>query len=62
MTQTASPPPPTLYWVPTPLLTAVNTNNSKLLQPDRSLSIDEIMVKFYGRSVLRQYIKAKPNK
>ena len=44
------------------LLTAVNTNSSNLLQPARSLSIDEIMVKFYGRSVLRQYIKAKPNK
>ena len=44
------------------LLTALNTNSSNLLQPARSLSIDEIMVKFYGRSVLRQYIKAKPNK
>ena len=31
------------------LLTAVNTNSSNLLQPARSLSIDEIMVKLYGR-------------
>ena len=28
------------------LLTAVNTNSSNLLQPARSISIDEIMVKF----------------
>ena len=40
------------------LLTSLNTNSAYLLQPARSLSIDEIMVKFYGRSVLRQYIKA----
>ena len=44
------------------LLTAVNKNSASLLTPARALSIDEMMVKFYGRSVLRQYIKAKPNK
>ena len=44
------------------LLTAVNINSASLLTPARALSIDEMMVKFYGRSVLRQYIKAKPHK
>ena len=44
------------------LLTAVNINSASLLTPARELSIDEMMVKFYGRSVLRQYIKAKPHK
>ena len=43
------------------LLTAVNTNSSNL-QLARSLTIDEIMVMFYGRTVLRQCIKAMPNK
>ena len=44
------------------ILTAVNTNSASLLTPARALSIDEMMVKFYGRSVLHQYIKAKPHK
>ena len=44
------------------LLTAVNKNSASLLTTARALSIDEMMVKFHGRSVLRQYIKAKPHK
>ena len=44
------------------ILTAVNANSASLLTPARSISIDEMMVKFYGMSVLRQYIKAKPRK
>ena len=43
-------------------LKAVCTNSAKLLLPARALSIDEMMVKFYGRSVIRQYIPAKPHK
>ena len=43
-------------------LTDVNHNSAKLLTPARALSIDEMMVKLYGRSVLRQYMPAKPNK
>ena len=37
-------------------------NSVKLLAPTRSLSIDEMMVKFYGRSVINQYIQSKPHK
>ena len=44
------------------LLTAVNKTSASLLTPARALSIDEMMVKFYGRSVLRHYIKANPHK
>ena len=44
------------------ILSTYNFNCIKLLRPARSLSIDEMMVKFYGRSVVRQYIKAKPTK
>ena len=44
------------------LLTAVNINSASLLTPARALSIDEMMVKFYDRSVLGVYIKAKPHK
>ena len=40
----------------------VCANSTKLLSPARALSIDEMMVKFYGRSVVRQYIPAKPHK
>ena len=43
-------------------LTAVSHNSAKLLTPSKALSIDEMMVRFYGRSVLRQYMPAKPNK
>ena len=44
------------------MLSSFNTNSKRLLAPARSLSIDEMMVKFYGRSVIRQYIKSKPTK
>ena len=43
-------------------LNAVNNNSAKLLSPARAFSLDEMMDKFYGRSVLRQYMPAKPNK
>ena len=43
-------------------MSSFNTNCKRLLSPARSLSIDEMMVKFYGRSVIRQYIKSKPTK
>ena len=43
-------------------LKAVCTNSAKLLLPARALSIDEMMVTFYGRNVIRQYIPAKPHK
>ena len=43
-------------------ISSYNTNCKKLLSPARELSIDEMMVKFYGRSVIRQYIKVKPTK
>ena len=39
-----------------------NDNCKKLLLPAKELSIDEMMIKFYGRSIVRQYIKAKPTK
>ena len=42
------------------LLTAVSQNSASKLA--RALSIYEMMVKIYGRSVLRLYIKAKPHK
>ena len=35
----------------------VCVNSAKLLSPARALSIDEMMVKFYGRSEVRQYIQ-----
>ena len=44
------------------LLTAVNRNCAYFLAAARALSFDEMMVKFYGRSVLHLYIKAKPHK
>ena len=43
-------------------LTNVNCNSAKLLTPARALSIDEMIVKFNGRSVLRHYMPAKPTK
>ena len=44
------------------MLDALNANSRKLISPARDLSIDEMMVRYYGRSVLKQYIKRKPNK
>ena len=44
------------------MLSSFNINSKRMLAPARSLSIDEMMVKFYGRSVIRQYIKSKPTK
>ena len=44
------------------LITAVNENCKRYIIPAASLSIDEMMIKFYGRSVVRQYIKSKPTK
>ena len=41
---------------------AFNSNCKRYITPAKSLSIDEMMVKFYGRSVVRQYIKSKPTK
>ena len=43
-------------------LKAMNANSAKLISPARDLSVDEMMVKFYGRSVVRQYMPAKPTK
>ena len=43
-------------------LTAVCTNSAKLISPARALSIDEMVVKFYGRSIVRQHIPSKPHK
>ncbi|KAI6651798.1 hypothetical protein LOD99_5045 [Oopsacas minuta] len=43
-------------------LTSFNNNIKRFITPAKSLSIDEMMVKFYGRSVVRQYIKVKPTK
>ena len=43
-------------------LAGVCNTSAKLLSPARALSIDEMMVKFYGRSVIRQYISSKPHK
>ena len=42
------------------IISYFNKNSRKLLQPVKSFSIDEMMVKLYGRSVIRQYIKSKP--
>ena len=42
--------------------TDVKCNSAKLLTLARALYIDEMMVKFYGRIVLPQYMPAKPNK
>ena len=44
------------------MLSSFNNYSKRLLAPARSLSIDEMMVKFYGRSVIRQYIKSKSTK
>ena len=41
---------------------AFNSNCKRYITPAKSLSIDEMMVKFYGKSVVRQYIKSKPTK
>ena len=43
-------------------LVNVCANSARLLTPARGLSIDEMMVKFYERSVVRQYMPAKPHK
>ena len=43
-------------------LEGVCNNSAKLLSPARALSIDEKMIKFYCRSVIRQYIPSKPHK
>ena len=43
-------------------LTDFNYNSAKLLTPARALSIDEMMVKFYGKGVLRHNMPAKPTK
>ena len=44
------------------LMTAVNATCKRYITPANSLSIDEMMIKFYGRSVVRQYMKSKPTK
>ena len=42
-------------------LTGINTNFAQLLQLARGLSVDEMMVKFYVRSVVRQYMPSIGN-
>lgn len=44
------------------LLTAMNTNSSRLMTPAQSLSIDEMLIPSYHRTRIRQYMKAKPHK
>ena len=44
------------------LLSTLNANSAKLLTPARALSVDEVMVKSYGRSILCHYMPAKPSK
>lgn len=41
------------------LLKHINASSAQFLQPDRSLSIDERMVKSKGRSEIRQYTRDK---
>ena len=42
------------------LFAAFNTNSKRYIIPERSLSIDRMIIKLYGGSVVRQYIKSKP--
>ena len=45
-----------------PLLTMVNANSMRAYVPGRELSIDEAMIGFKGRSLLKQYMPGKPTK
>ena len=45
-----------------PFFNYINSQCMKLYQPQRDVSIDEAMVKFQGRSSLKQYLPLKPVK
>lgn len=45
-----------------PLLNHLNYHFQQALQPTQTQSIDEHMIKFKGRNVMRQYVKSKPIK
>ena len=45
-----------------PLVEALNANFQKVKQPEEHLSVDESMIKFKGRSSLKQYNPMKPIK
>lgn len=45
-----------------PILTQLATKCGELFIPDRDLSVDEAMVKYKGRSSIKQYIPKKPIK
>ena len=45
-----------------PLLTMINANSLGAYIPGRELSIDEAMIGFKGRSLLKQYMPGKPTK
>lgn len=45
-----------------PLMKLLNSKFKELYNPSRQLSIDESMVKFKGRSSMKQYMPLKPIK
>ncbi|CAH1996242.1 unnamed protein product [Acanthoscelides obtectus] len=45
-----------------PLLTALSQNFERCINPTREVSIDESMIKYKGRSSLKQYLPKKPIK
>ena len=55
--------PEAIDWVKSdPFFNSINEQCMKLYQPQRDVSIDEAMVKFQGRSSLKQYLPLKPVK
>ena len=45
-----------------PIIDAITKNSSQIYQPGKNVSVDEAMVKFKGRSTLKQYMPKKPIK
>ena len=45
-----------------PLIDHLSTKFTKVYNPNRDLAVDEAMIKFQGRSSLKQYMPLKPTK
>ena len=58
----STPPDPDHLWKIRPVISAVVAACRTLYRPNREISIDEAMIAFKGRSLMKQYLPKKPIK